>query len=771
MTRYYELFSRQVDEQGKWILTVALIFFGLLVLYCAWLAEDAFITFRTVDNLIHGYGLRWNIAERVQSFTHPLWMSLLAVLYFATGEIFYTSILFSALVSILAVLVLSYRLHLSEQVAVLGLSILVCSKAFIDFSTSGLENPLTHLLIGIFVALYLTPRHKARSLLPISLIAGLCALNRMDSLLILLPALIACWWRQRTLQAFFQVAAGFAPFAAWKVFSLLYYGFPLPNTAYAKLGTDIPLSELIQRGAWYLSNSFYLDPLTIAVIAVGAFIPAVRRDRRQLPLALGIALYMLYILRIGGDFMSGRFLSAPLFTAVILLCLNVRLSSVHAYAAAFFILAVSYTVTPRSPLRNSLAYGQDIETLIDEYRISDERGIFYPHTGLVPALAHPRNGEFPDHWWAKRGRQVRKHRAILGSAQEGFLVSRSSGSDQVITTWMNIGLSGFYAGPKVHIIDAMALGDPLLARLPALSNPAWGAGHFGRMMPKGYIETHLWGRNMLVDRDLALYFDKLCRLTRGDLLDLGRLREIWRFNTGQYEYLIDRAAYRFPTELERRRSELRIRPNDPSKYIDLAQAFFAAGQKEEAVYALEKALETNPISFANHYIVAKLYNANQLYDLAETVYHRAIELIANHMSKISAEGENEQIGEYLQAQALMYDGLGVSLVGLHKTQAAERAYLQAIRLHGGNWTFFHNLGVLRLKLNDAQGALSAFQEAFDKGSDNIEAIVAIGTLLQRSGKTDEAVALYRQMLVAPYRIAAQNGRVRIERELKALIGN
>jgi len=38
----------------------------------AWVCGDAYITFRTIDNLVHGYGLRWNVDERVQAFTHPV---------------------------------------------------------------------------------------------------------------------------------------------------------------------------------------------------------------------------------------------------------------------------------------------------------------------------------------------------------------------------------------------------------------------------------------------------------------------------------------------------------------------------------------------------------------------------------------------------------------------------------------------------------------------------------------------------------------------------
>src|SRR5262245_66527524 len=46
----------------------------ILVLGNAWVTEDAFITFRVVDNFVHGHGLRWNIDERVEAYTNPLWL-------------------------------------------------------------------------------------------------------------------------------------------------------------------------------------------------------------------------------------------------------------------------------------------------------------------------------------------------------------------------------------------------------------------------------------------------------------------------------------------------------------------------------------------------------------------------------------------------------------------------------------------------------------------------------------------------------------------------
>ena len=58
------------------------------------------------------------------------------------------------------------------------------------------------------------------------------------------------------------------------------------------------------------------------------------------------------------------------------------------------------------------------------------------------------------------------------------------------------------------------------------------------MLPVGYRKTLLTGTNYLEDKHLAVYYDKLTKVTRGDLFDPGRLVEIWNFNAGKFADLI-----------------------------------------------------------------------------------------------------------------------------------------------------------------------------------------------------------------------------------------
>ena len=73
--------SRQAGflRQLPWLL--ATVLFLLVLFHTAWLCDDAFILFRTADNFVHGQGLTWNVEERVQAYTHPLWLLLFSAVY------------------------------------------------------------------------------------------------------------------------------------------------------------------------------------------------------------------------------------------------------------------------------------------------------------------------------------------------------------------------------------------------------------------------------------------------------------------------------------------------------------------------------------------------------------------------------------------------------------------------------------------------------------------------------------------------------------------
>lgn len=107
---------RSASREPAWFsvwLGLGLIGYAVLAYQTAWLSDDAFISLRTVSNLLAGYGPRWNVGERVQTFTHPLWMFLLTAAHAITGEPFYSTLYLSWLVSCTAAWPLSGHLPVS----------------------------------------------------------------------------------------------------------------------------------------------------------------------------------------------------------------------------------------------------------------------------------------------------------------------------------------------------------------------------------------------------------------------------------------------------------------------------------------------------------------------------------------------------------------------------------------------------------------------------------------------------------------------------------
>jgi arabinofuranosyltransferase len=523
---------------GTVVLVSLLSAFVYLLIVTAWVCDDAYIVFRTVDNFVNGHGLRWNVADRVQTFTDPLWMFLVSFFYFFTREAYFTSLSISIAVSIAAAAILVFKCTGKAYAASLLLLALLGSRAFVDYSTSGLENPLTHLFLILFFLFALRGRRDRRTFFLLSLTAALGMLNRMDTAILFAPGLAYAFRRLESGKAGVKLLfIGFLPFIAWECFSLWYYGSPFPNTAYAKLNTGIPAVDLIAQGLHYMKNSLLQDPVTLATIGTTLAFVATRREGREWAAGAGVLLYLLYIVRIGGDFMSGRFLAAPFVVSLAVAgnrMENTDFSGRIRHLIPVAIVVLGGVICPRPPILNGTDYGLDRSGLIDGHGISDERASYYQFTGLLKSFqgidapdvsffGRPR----PNIPWVVEGLQAREL-AIKEGGWSFFEV-------------YSIGFFGYFAGPRAHIVDRYGLADPFIARMPMRPGP-WRIGHFERITPEGYPETISNGGNVLYNLRLAAYFDKLAIITRGDLASTERLKIIMIMNLRLYDDLLDGAS-------------------------------------------------------------------------------------------------------------------------------------------------------------------------------------------------------------------------------------
>ena len=128
-----------------------------------WVSQYAYINFRVVENFSHGYGLTFNPGERSLPVSQPAWPFLLGIVYSLAGPglhissfnlLYIITLVLQITFSILALTIL-LRLSGGRTFALaVALIFLLLSKAFIEYSTSGLENPLVHLLLASFFVAY-----------------------------------------------------------------------------------------------------------------------------------------------------------------------------------------------------------------------------------------------------------------------------------------------------------------------------------------------------------------------------------------------------------------------------------------------------------------------------------------------------------------------------------------------------------------------------------------------------------------------------------------
>jgi len=506
--------STSRERKIAWAIYAAVVaVFVWLVIRDAWLCDDAFITFRVVDNFHNGFGLRWNVVDRVQVFTHPLWcLALLCV-----GGVFenlpLASLWFSIVVSITAFVLIVPKPGRKELDLVLLALLIPASKAVVQFATSGLEGPLAFLLLALLVLACggLAPEWNRWDRW-VPLLAAAVVLTRHDFVLIVAPLFIAWVARKNTRKAIMPIVVGVTAVAIWEFFSFVYYGGLVPNTALAKLYTGLSFFDSASHGLRYIVDFVLRDPAgTIGLVTCLLLLMVRRRDHQARAIATGILLYLVYIVVIGGDFMSGRFFAVPVFLAVA--------EAVRTNGESTRPLSDSFPGVCATAIILVVVHFFGFDGFVRDNNsrngISDERRVYAPALSL--AAVHD-GGPIQRVSWVRAAQE-------LGNT--GPSVMRA----------IAVGVVGYYGGPNVHVLDVNALGDPLLSRLPSRSESR--IGHFERRIPEGYEDSLQSGSLMIDDPDLREYCQVVWSVTRGPVWSASRLGESNRLITGGYDLLLD----------------------------------------------------------------------------------------------------------------------------------------------------------------------------------------------------------------------------------------
>lgn len=284
-----------------------------------WVSDDAFISFRYAENLSRGLGLVFNAGERVEGYTNFLWTVILA----AGMRLRIDPVAFSAVLGTLAYFgtaatwaLVSWRLHLRNPstpfLPLACLGVLVQHDQHV-FATCGLETTWVTWLVTLAFALLLFAQ-RPRDFYLAGTFLAIAALSRPDALIFLASALAFTFVssENRLMNSVRLLAVPlilYLPYWAWRY---AYYTFPFPNTYYAKSADLSYFAQGWRYIALYL-ESYYV--LALVPLALGWLCLRVRRahtswsEARAGWLLLAFLVpYLLYVAKVGGDFMFGRFL-------------------------------------------------------------------------------------------------------------------------------------------------------------------------------------------------------------------------------------------------------------------------------------------------------------------------------------------------------------------------------------------------------------------------------------------------------------------------------
>ena len=227
--------------------------------------DDSFITYRYAENLAHGQGAIFNPGERVEGYSSPSWMLLLAAAI-AAGLDPETVSKALGLISSLLLLWLVYRALRRAGVSGAGAGLaaisLGASYVFQLWSVAGLETNAYALLFFAGLALLAEPGLTPRTSLPASATLAAAALTRPEGIAfwglgLALVALTKHPARMRSVGLYLLPGLAIGAHLLWRT---SYYGNLLPNTYYAKTGggaalwtqgwTELRDFALTGRGSW-----------------------------------------------------------------------------------------------------------------------------------------------------------------------------------------------------------------------------------------------------------------------------------------------------------------------------------------------------------------------------------------------------------------------------------------------------------------------------------------------------------------------------------------
>jgi arabinofuranosyltransferase len=283
-----------------------------------WMVDDAYISFRYAENFADGKGLVFNENEKVEGYTNFLWVVLLAFFYkigFYTPDIAVVLGIFFSVCTIIYLYKLSHSFYIQGNLKILSLiapALLAASNNVALWSFGGLSYPL-FMCLSLAGFYYLTGKYNS---IAGAVLLSLTALTRPEGMLFAAFSFLYLCFKEKRISKkvlIFTAICGLLV-GGHIAFRLWYYGYPLPNTFYNKVGFQF---VQLERGWNYLLGYITTYALFLPLIIFVVYVPF---KRPEVMLFFFLTLfYLLYIVYTGGDPLPAYRLLLPVIPLIYLL--------------------------------------------------------------------------------------------------------------------------------------------------------------------------------------------------------------------------------------------------------------------------------------------------------------------------------------------------------------------------------------------------------------------------------------------------------------------
>ena len=447
------------------------------VAHAAWLAcpaEDAYITYRFARNVVEGHGFVWNVGgQPVEGFSNFLWVQLsVAALKLGLDPVHVTQTVgvMAGVGTLLVTWMFARRvLGISPVGALFTVAALAAAGPLAAWASSGMETVFFTWCVtsAVYSASRFSSSADGRYALLTAFALFAATLTRPEGfgiaviILAAMTVLSATRAQQRRAVAMaITYGLAFAVYFAWRYAT---FGYPLPNTFYAKTGGGpaqywrgfvylayfglhylAPWTPWMVLFAWHASERFRFPGISIAAASV-------RTDQRVAGLVITgtvIASYLGYVMLVGGDYMAMyRFIVPvlPLMFVVLGFCADYATRDVATNIARRAVVGALALATIGGMLLQSTPYEQSVFS-------------------LTPHMHGTYRGIATERWHVNRFHLIAR-----------FFSDHAPEPSCSILTW-DIGVLGY--DTRFAIDDALGIVDPVIAHARPDASMGQGlAGH------------------------------------------------------------------------------------------------------------------------------------------------------------------------------------------------------------------------------------------------------------------------------------------------------